>query len=87
MRGLTVIWDYQCVPKMLDLLQDPSPQVRHAAGQSVAKLMSTEIRFDANAPVEARAAAAKDLRNKWQDFVTKYLKSWQRRLEERDKNR
>ena len=85
MRGLAAIWDYQCVAKMLDLLDDPSPQVRNMAAESVAKLI--DVRFDANAPTEQRAAAAKKLRGMWENFQARTLKSWQRRLEENDKKR
>lgn len=82
MRGLAAIWDYQCVAKMLDLLDDPSPQVRDTAAESVAKLI--DVRFDVNASTQERAAAAKKLREKWDNFQARTLKSWQRRLEEKD---
>jgi HEAT repeat protein len=84
MRGLTAIWDYECVPKMLDSLQDPSPQVSRTAAQSVARLISADDQFDTSAPTEKRAAAAKQLRNMWESFQARTLKSWQRRLEEKD---
>jgi len=81
---LATIWDYECVAKMLDALQDPVPQVRGTAAKSVAKLIQFMSHFDANASTDERAAAAKELRSKWEEFVTKYLKSWQRRLEKKD---
>lgn len=84
LRGLASIWDYEYVPKMLDLLQDPALRVRSTAAQSVAWLISAESRFDPNAPSEKRAAAAQELRRKWNEFVAKNLKSWQRRLEQKD---
>ena len=59
MRGLAAIWDYECMPTMLDLLQDPSPQVRDSAAQAVAKLI--DVRYNAGAPPEERAAAARRL--------------------------
>jgi HEAT repeat protein len=84
MRGLVGIWDYECMSKMLDLLDDPSPQVRDTAARSVAVLISAEARFDANAATEQRAAATKRLRDLWVDFNGRTLQSWQRRLEEKD---
>jgi HEAT repeat protein len=83
MCGLAAIWDYECVPRMLDLLDDPSPQVRNTAAESVAKLI--DVRFDVNAPTDQRASAAKKLREMWNNFQARSLKSWQRRLEEKDK--
>ena len=53
MRGLASIWDYDCMPKMLDLVEDPVLQVRDTAAQSVARLI--DVRFDASASPEARA--------------------------------
>jgi len=87
MRGFATIWDYDYVPKMLDLLQDPSPLVRYTAAKSLAALIQVAPRFEANDPAEKRAAAAKELRNKWEQFVVKNLKSWQRRLAEKDAKR
>ena len=69
------------MPKMLDLLQDPSPQIRHTAAQSVAKLI--DVRFDANAPTEQRAAAVKQLRGMWK-IQERTFKGWQHRLQEKD---
>jgi hypothetical protein len=84
MRGLATIWDYQCVPQMLDLLDDPSPQVRSTAASVVCKLMDATNDFDARAPAEQRAASAKKLRDFWNLFKGRTLQSWQRRLEEKD---
>lgn len=84
MRGLASIWDYQNVPTMLDLLDDESSQVRQAAATSVAALMSADNKFDTNAALESRRAAAKRLREMWRDFTARSLKSWQRRLETKD---
>jgi HEAT repeat protein len=83
MRALATIWDYECMPTMLDLLQDPSPQVRDMAALSVAKLI--DVRLDASAPPEQRAAAIKRLRGMWETFQARTLKSWQQRLEAKDK--
>ena len=84
MRGLATIWDYEYVPQMLDLLNDPSPQVRSTAAESVCRLVQVTIDIDANAPVEQRAPAEKKLRDTWEKFKTRSLKSWQKRLEEKD---
>ena len=82
MFGLATIWDYECMPKMVDLLQDPSRQVRDSAAQSVAKLIN--VRFDTNAPTEERAKAAQRVRGMWEHFAAGRLKSWQRELEAKD---
>jgi hypothetical protein len=82
MRALAAIWDYDCMPKMLDLLQDPSLQVRDAAAQSVAKLI--DVRFDPTASAEVRSEAVKKLPDKWRNFQDKTLKAWQRRLQADD---
>ena len=85
MRALASIWDYDCLPKMLDLVEDPVLQVRDTAAQSVARLI--DVRFDASASPEARAKAAKGLREKWKRFQAETLKGWQHRLEEKDGKR
>ena len=84
MRGLATIWDYQCMPKMLDLMQDPAPRVRQAAAQAATKLIEFDVHFDSNASVEQRAEAVKRLRAAWENFEVRTLKSWQRRMEEKD---
>jgi hypothetical protein len=82
MRALAAIWDYQCMPKMLSLLEDSSLQVRDTAAQSVAKLI--DVRFDANASPEQRAKDAKRLVGMWETFQARTLKTWQLRLQEKD---
>jgi hypothetical protein len=84
MRGLASIWDYEYVPQMLDLLNDPSPQVRSTAAMSASRLVQATIDYDASAPPEQRAPAEKKLRDTWEKFKTRSLKSWQKRLEEED---
>ena len=83
-RGLATIWDYECVPQMLDALNDPSPQVRANAAESVSRLVEFTTDFDTNAPPENRAPAAKKLHDAWEKFKSRNLKSWQKRLEEKD---
>ncbi len=84
MRGLATIWDYECVPQMLETLNDPSPQVRSNAAMSVSGLVQFTTDFDANAPPEKRAAAAAKLRDTWEKFKNRNLKSWQQRLADKD---
>jgi hypothetical protein len=72
------------MPQMLDLLNDPSPEVRGTANMSVCRLIEASIDYDAAAPPEKRAAAEKKLRESWEKFKTRTLKSWQKRLEEKD---
>jgi len=84
MRGLAAIWDYQYVPKVLQFLDDSSPQVRSTAAQALARLLSVDPRFDANASTEHRAASTKRLHDLWDTFAAGRLKSWQRELEEKD---
>jgi len=86
MRGLAAIWDYQYVPKVVDFLEDSSPQVRGTAAQVLARLLSVDTRFDANASTEQRIAAANRLRAMWDTFAAGRLKSWQRELAEKDAN-
>ena len=84
MRGLATIWDYECVPQMLDALNDPSPQVRSNAAMSVSGLVQRTTDFDPNAPLDKRAAAAQKLHDIWENFKTHNLKSWQQRLADKD---
>jgi HEAT repeat protein len=86
MRGLATIWDYDCMPQMLDSLNDPSPQVRSSAAMAAARLVESTTDFDASAPPEKRAPSAKKLRDNWENFKTRTLKSWQQRLAEKDKS-
>jgi hypothetical protein len=84
MRGLSTIWDYECMPQMLDLLNDPSPEVRGTAAMAAGRLVEATIDFDPSGPPDKRAAAEKKLRSTWDKFKTRTLKSWQKRLEEKD---
>jgi HEAT repeat protein len=84
MRGLATIWDYECMPKILDSLEDPSLQVRQTAARVVAKLTEFDPRFDANAPNEQRAETVKKMRDAWKRFQDRTLKNWQRSLQEKD---
>jgi len=84
MRGLAAIWDYECVPKMFELLTDPSPQVCGTAARSLGRLISAEVKFDANAPTEDKAKKVERIREQWTDFDKKFRVRWQRRLEEKD---
>ena len=52
MRGLATIWDYQCVPKMFELLDDSSPQVRQTAARALTRLIEFDAHFEANAPAQ-----------------------------------
>jgi hypothetical protein len=84
MRGLASIWDYECVPKMLDLLMDPSPQVARTAAQAIGRLISVEAKLDTNAATKDRAAQVQQIREQWQVFDKTHRVPWQRRLEEKD---
>jgi hypothetical protein len=84
MRGLAGIWDYECVPAMLDALDDESPQVRRAAAGALEALIQAEHTFDAGGNPEGRKAAAQRLRGMWNTFKIRNLKIWQKRLEDKD---
>jgi hypothetical protein len=94
LQGLASIWDYDSMPLMLDALDDESVEVRAAAGQAVAVLLSLDpAQFDAVAAPEDRQTAVKGLRDKWQEFQKpgknghSRLQLWQERLSEQDKKK
>jgi hypothetical protein len=81
MRGLSQIRDYQSVPTMLELLNDPSPQVRRAAGLAIEGLIQAARKFNADATPEERKKEIEQLRAMWKQFNERTLKGWQKRLE------
>jgi hypothetical protein len=85
MRGLATIWDYECVPAMLDALDDESPQVRSTAAAAVQTLLGVDCHFQADDPPEIRQEAVRLLRNHWKNFSEKKRQRWEERLEEKDK--
>jgi len=80
--GLAGQWDYDSMPRMLELLDDPSPDVRTAAGSAVQRMMSVEYGFRGTDSPEKREAAAARLRKQWEWFRdSTTLKNWKARLE------
>ena len=79
--GLAGQWDYDSMPRMMELLDNPSPEVRAAAGSAAQRMMSVDYGFHANDPPEKREIAAAQLRKQWEWFrgSTK-LKRWKERL-------
>ena len=66
MMGLVGIWDYECMPAMLDLLDDESAQVRGAAAGAVSQLIGVwKGDFKADDPPEKRKQEAARIRECW----------------------
>ena len=86
MAGLAGIWDYECMPAMLDLLEDESAQIRGAAAVAIFKLIGTGRDFRADDPPEKRKKEVARIREFWKGYSTsaKGLKSWQKRLADED---
>lgn len=79
--GLAAQWDYDSMPRTLELLDDPSPEVRAAAGCAAQRLMSVDFGFRGADSPEKRAAAAERLRKHWEWFKdSPKLKFWKERL-------
>ena len=84
MRGFATIWDYECVPAMLDLLDDKSLPVSSMAANTLLKLMGVLPSFNPSEPPEKRQEAVERIRGMWKIFSASKLKVWQRRLAEKD---
>ncbi|MEI8372042.1 MAG: HEAT repeat domain-containing protein [Planctomycetota bacterium] len=84
MHGFATLWDYECVPTMLDLMDDPSLPVSSMAANTLLKLMGVLPSFNPNAPPEKRKAATVRIREMWKIFSASKLKVWQKRLAEKD---
>ena len=79
--GLAGQWDYDSMPRMLELLDDPSPDVRAAAGSAAQRLMSVDFGFRGTDSPEKREVAAAQLRKQWESFRDSWrLKWWKERL-------
>jgi len=84
-RGLAAQWDYDSMPALLDALDDPSLVVRGRAGVAVARMMSVDFDFRADAPAEQRQAIVKRFREQWEWMRdSAALKRWKKRLKEAD---
>ena len=84
MMGLAGIYDYECMPTMLDLLDDESLLVRGAAAAAIDKLIGVGTNFKAGDPPEKRKKEVARIRECWKKYAAKTLKYWQSCLEERD---
>lgn len=85
--GLAGQWDYDSMPRILELLDHPSPDVRAAAGAAAKRMMCMDLGFQANDPPEKRQLAVVKLREHWEWFRdSSRLKWWKQRLENDELN-
>ena len=61
-QGLGDVQDFQSVPELLRLCDDPSPLVRGRAGAAVTNIIGMDFFFKAEDPPKERAAAIESMR-------------------------
>lgn len=70
-QGLTEQWDFPSVPLFLDLLGDPSPEVRLQASDSLRYLLAKDFPFreiNGDGQEAQREAMIKTMRDGWEQF-------------------
>jgi len=67
-QGLAFQRDYECMPALLDAMEDPSLVVRGRAGAAVERLVGLDFNFDADAPLEKRERLIAAMRREWKNL-------------------
>ncbi len=78
-QSLTEQWDYRSMPRLMDLMNDPSAAVRLQAGEAVQSLLRMDCHFNKvngdNQQAE-RQAVIKRLQSEWEKFKRPGELSW-----------
>lgn len=70
-QSLTTLWDYRSMPLFLDLLNDPSAEVRLQAGETVGHLLRWDYQFrkvNSDNQQKERQAVIETMRSDWERF-------------------
>jgi HEAT repeat protein len=67
-QGLGDVQDFQSVPELLRLCDDPSPLVRGRAGAAVTNIIGMDFFFNANDPPEKRKAVIESMRRAYEQM-------------------
>ena len=70
-QSLTTQWDYRSMPLFLDLMNDPSAEVRLQAGEAVGCLLRRDYQFrkvNGDNQQKERQAVVKTMRSDWERF-------------------
>ncbi len=65
-QGLSAVRDFESMPRLLTMLDDPSEQVRANAGAAAARILGAEYPYVATDPPEKRAAVIQAIKRAYE---------------------